>query len=307
MGHRPQSGGRPDAQPRRLSAPRRDSRDRPRAGTRKTLAQQFLDARHQRRCRQDAGRIADQAARREEDRRHGRDGQHRRRLRHRPVERGAAGDHQREIQARLRQELSDRHAGSRAHHQRGEGAQSGCLHRLQLSAGYAGADRAIAYRRLQSENILYRRRHRLPALSQKVRQEHRRRDGHRRLERRQPGDQGLSRPSQGLRRQRRRAGPLGQRGHLRQPADAAAGDRTRRQDRPRRRHQGPADRLVRYRDRQGQAREQHADALLVGRPVAGRRVLRHRTGAATKARAPRSCRSRRGWRRNVTPARPVLS
>ena len=34
--------------------------------------------------------------------------------------------------------------------------------------------------------------------------------------------------------------------------------------------------------------------LLVGRPVAGRRVLRHRAGEATKARAPRSFRSRRG-------------
>ena len=165
MGHRPQSGGRPDAQPRRLSAPRRDRRDRPRAGTRQALAQQFLDARHQRGCRQDAGRTADQTARRKEDRRHGRDGQHCRRFRHRPVERGAAGAHQRQIQARLRQELSDRHAGSRADHQRGQGAQSGCLHRLQLSAGYAGADRAIAHRRLQSENFLHRRRHRLPALS----------------------------------------------------------------------------------------------------------------------------------------------
>ena len=80
---------------------------------------------------------------------------------------GAAGAHQREIQARLRQELSDRHAGSRADHQRGEGAQSGCLHRLQLSAGYAGADRAIAHRRLQSESVLHRRRHRLPALSRR--------------------------------------------------------------------------------------------------------------------------------------------
>ncbi len=51
--------------------------------------------------------------------------------------------------------------------QRGEGAQSGCLHRLQLSAGYAGADRAIAHRRLQSEDLLHRRRHRFPALSRR--------------------------------------------------------------------------------------------------------------------------------------------
>ena len=63
MGHRPQSGGRPDAQSRRLSAPCRDGRHRPRAGTRQALAQQFLDARHQRRCRQDAGRTAEQIAR----------------------------------------------------------------------------------------------------------------------------------------------------------------------------------------------------------------------------------------------------
>ena len=77
-----------------------------------------------------------------------------------------------------------------------------------------------------------------PLYRAEVRQEHRGRDGHRRLERRQPGDQGLPRPPQGLRRQRRRAGPLGQRGDLCQPADAAAGDRKRRQGRSRRRDQG---------------------------------------------------------------------
>ena len=48
----------PTLNKRRLSAPRRDRGDRPRAGTRKALAQQFLDARHQRRCGQDAGRTA---------------------------------------------------------------------------------------------------------------------------------------------------------------------------------------------------------------------------------------------------------
>ena len=114
VGHRPQSGGRPDAQSRRLSAPRRNRRDRPRAGPRQALAQQLLAARHQRGRRQVAGRTALQVARRKEDRRHRRDGLHRRWLRDRPVVGGAAGAHQCEVQAGLRQELSDRHAGSRA-------------------------------------------------------------------------------------------------------------------------------------------------------------------------------------------------
>ena len=61
-----------------------------------------------------AGRTAGQAAQRRQDRRHRRDGQRRRRFRHRPVGRGAAGADQRQIQARLRQDLSGRHAGSRA-------------------------------------------------------------------------------------------------------------------------------------------------------------------------------------------------
>ena len=67
------------------------------------------------------------------------------------------------------------------------------------------------------------------------------------------GDQGLSGAPQGG--DRPRAGSLGQPGHLRQPADAAAGDRTRRQGRPRRDHQGPAERHVRHHHRQGEAEE----------------------------------------------------
>ena len=117
----------------------------------------------------------------------------------------------------------------------------------------------------------------------------RRRDGDRRLERRQRTDQGLPGASQGGVGERRRAGSLGQCRDLRQPADAATGDRTRRQDRPRGRHQGPADRNVRHRDRQGQVREQSADQILVGRAVAGRRILRRRTGhQRRRARANRS-------------------
>ena len=42
-----------------------------------------------------------------------------------------------QLQAGLRQDLSGRHPGSRADRQRSEGAQSRCLHRLQLSAGHA--------------------------------------------------------------------------------------------------------------------------------------------------------------------------
>ena len=48
-----------------------------------------------------------------------------------------------------------------------------------------GADRAGAHRRLQSEGVLHRRRHRLPAVQAALRRQRRRRDGHRRLERRQ--------------------------------------------------------------------------------------------------------------------------
>ena len=142
-----------------------------------------------------------------------------------------------------------------------EGAQSRRLRRLQLSAGYAGADRAGAHRRLQSESVLHRRRHRLPALSRS------------KFGKNTEGVMGIggwSGDSPAIKDYLARhkasaangaepdrwASPV----DLCQPADAAAGDRTRRQDRPRRRHQGSADRHVRYRDRQGQAREQHADA-----------------------------------------------
>ena len=70
-----------------------------------------------------------------------------------------------------------------------------------------------------------------PLFKAQVRRQRRRRHGHRRLERRQSGDQGLSGAAQGVGREGRRAGSLGQCRDLCQPADAAAGDRTRRQDR----------------------------------------------------------------------------
>ena len=78
------------------------------------------------------------------------------------------------------------------------------------------------------------------------------------------------------------AGPLGQSGHLLQPADAAAGDREGRQDRPCRGDQGAIDGHLRYRLRQGQARRQPLPRRVPDRPVARRRVLRHRPGASRR-------------------------
>ena len=93
---------------------------------------------------------------------------------------------------------------------------------------------------LQSEGLLHLGRHRLPGVQGSVRRQRRRHHGHRRLERGLALAQGLPQaPHRGV--QRRRAGPLGEPGHLLQPADAAAGDRAGRQDRPRGGDQGAAD------------------------------------------------------------------
>ena len=74
------------------------------------------------------------------------------------------------------------------------------------------------------------------------------------------------------------ARPLGEPGDLCQPADAAAGDRARRQDRPAGDHQGAADRDLRHRGRHDQARPQRQHPRLVGRSVAERRILRPGAG-----------------------------
>ena len=90
--------------------------------------------------------------------------------------------------------------------------------------------------------------------------------------------------------------PLGQPDRLFLAADARAGDRARRQDRPRRHHQGAADRHLRHRARQGEAGRQHDEGqFLADRPVAGR-LLRRRGAAARRCRPPSWCRSRPGSR-----------
>ena len=92
LGHRPQSRGRTDPEQGRLSASRVHRGHRPRARTGETLAQQFLVARHQRGRANTLVELLVKLRDRRQDRRHRRDGQRRRRFRHRPFGRGAAGD-----------------------------------------------------------------------------------------------------------------------------------------------------------------------------------------------------------------------
>ena len=151
-------------------------------------------------------------------------------------------------------------------------------------------------RRLQSQGVLPRRRHGLPALSPEVRQEHRGRDGHRRLERRQPGDQGLPRQPQGAAAK----APSPTAGRARSTYASLqmlqqAIERV-----------GKVDRAAVIKDLQtgtfdtviGKVKLENnmPRTLLVGRPVAGRRVLRHRAGRQRGCAPRRSSRSRRGWR-----------
>ena len=124
VGHRAQPRGRAGVQQVRLSAAHLQRRHRPRARARQALAQQLLAARHlQAVCRR-AGRRAEEDAGRRQDRAQHRHDLDRRRLRHRSVAGRAQGLHRRGLQARLRQELSDRHAGPLAADRRGLSARA---------------------------------------------------------------------------------------------------------------------------------------------------------------------------------------
>ena len=82
--------------------------------------------------------------------------------------------------------------------QRGQGAQPRRLHRLQLSARYASAITEQARIAGFNPKVFYTGvGTAFPLLQAEVRRQHRGRDGHRRLERRQPGDQGLPGAPQG--------------------------------------------------------------------------------------------------------------
>ncbi len=95
-----------------------------------------------------------------------------------------------------------------------------------------------------------------------------------------PDAQGLPEAPPGDARLRARS--LGEPRHLFQPADAAAGDRAGRQGRPRGGDQGALDRHLRYRLRQGEAGRQPLPRCVPDRPMARRRILRHRAGTARR-------------------------
>ena len=79
-------------------------------------------------------RGARQAAQRGQDRQHHRDDRRRRPVRHRAVDRGARGLQEGQLQARLRQVLSARHAGHAADPDRGDAQQRRRVHGGELSA-----------------------------------------------------------------------------------------------------------------------------------------------------------------------------
>ena len=110
------------------------------------------------------GRVAHQAAHRGQDRQQRRDDQRRRPVRHRPVDRRARRLQEGELHPRLRQVLSARHAGHAAAPDRSDAHQCADLRGVQLSARHAADQRSGARPELQSESLLHRGRHRLPAV-----------------------------------------------------------------------------------------------------------------------------------------------
>ena len=137
------------------------------------------------------------------------------------------------------------------------------------------------------EGVLRRRRHRVPAVQAEVRRQRRRRDGHRRLERRPAEPQEIHRASQGGRGPR--AGPLGEPDDLREPSGAAAGDREGRQAR-----QGE-----RSSRRSTPARSTRSSARSSSRTTTTRASGRSANGRATTSTASR--RSRTGARAPIVP------
>ena len=186
LGHRPESRRRADLQQGRLSASGGDRGHRPRARAGKALAEQFLAARHQRGRGQRAGRVAGQAAHARQDRQHGRHGQRRRRLRHRPFGRGAAGLAKASFKLAYDKTYP---VGTQDFSQLVNEAKAlnpDVFIAFSYPPDTLGITEQARDRRLQSEGLLHRRRHRVSALQAAVRRQRRRRDGHRRLERRRP-------------------------------------------------------------------------------------------------------------------------
>ena len=155
----------PAFRPLRLPAARRYRRHRHGARPRQALEEQLLDARRRPRLCRGACVASRQGARR----RH-----HQQQGRHASVADGFGIDlvhgatpafDEGRLRAGLRQDLSARHVGLRADHQRGRRAGRRYLRRLLLSAGYLRADPAVRGRQFQSQGVLPRRRHRLPDLS----------------------------------------------------------------------------------------------------------------------------------------------
>ena len=150
---------------------------------------------------------------RRQDRRHRRDGQRRRRFRHRPVGRGAAGLTKANFKLAYDKTYP---VGTQDSEPAASTRRKALNPDVFIAFSYPPdthrAHRTGEDRRLQSQDVLHRRRHRRSrCIKQQVRRQYRGRDGDRRLERRQRGDQGLPGTPQGGVGQRRGAGSLGQR------------------------------------------------------------------------------------------------
>ena len=142
-----------------------------------------------------------------------------------------------------------------------------------------------------------------PLFKQQVRRERRRRDGHRRLERRPAGPQEVHPAPQGDHRPR--AGPLGEPDHLCEPAGAAAGDR---EGRPRSTARRSSRRSTPARSTPSSARSSSRTTTTraSGRSANGRATTSTASRRSRTARAPRSCRSRRGSRPRLSRVNALM-